>query len=171
MTQPAFNQVFNVLFLCTANSARSVMSEGLLNILGEGRFKAYSAGTHPSGFIHPYTIELLHSIGYETSHLYSKSWQEFEHSNAPHMDIIITVCDQAHGEACPTWPGHPISAHWGYEDPHGENETEMRASFSRIFAQIKRRIDLLVSLPSEKLQHLSLNDTVQAIARADSPQP
>ncbi|MDW5416095.1 arsenate reductase ArsC [Iodobacter sp. CM08] len=165
MTQPTFNRVFNVLFLCTANSARSVMSEGLLNILGQGRFNAYSAGTHPSGQIHPYTIELLQSIGYETSHLHSKSWQEFEHSNAPHMDIIITVCDKAHGEACPAWPGHPISAHWGYEDPRGDTEEEKRASFSKIFAQIKRRIDLLVSLPSEKLQHLSLNDTVKEIGK------
>ncbi|QBC42402.1 hypothetical protein C1H71_01700 [Iodobacter fluviatilis] len=102
-------------------------------------------------------------MGYETSQLHSKFWQAFEHSNAPHMDIIITVCDKAHGEACPTRPGHPISAQWGYEDPHGDTEEEKRASYSKIFTQIKRRIDLLVSLSSEKPQHLSLNDTVKEI--------
>ncbi|MEJ2795168.1 arsenate reductase ArsC [Iodobacter sp. LRB] len=165
MTQPTFNRVFNVLFLCTANSARSIMSEGLLNILGHGRFNAYSAGTHPSGEINRYTIELLQSIGYDTSHLHSKSWQEFEGRNAPHMDIVITVCDDARGEVCPSWPGHPISAHWAYEDPSGETEEEKHASYCKIFAQIKRRIDLLVSLPSEKLEHLTLNNLVQEIGQ------
>jgi arsenate reductase (thioredoxin) len=165
MTQPTFNRVFSVLFLCTANSTRSIMSEGLLNILGHGRFNAYSAGTHPSGQIHPYTIELLHSIGYDARDLHSKSWREFEGYNAPHMDIIITVCDQAKGEVCPSWPGHPISAHWGYEDPSGESEDEKYASYCKIFAQIKRRIDLLVSLPSEKLEHLALSNQVQDIGK------
>jgi arsenate reductase len=149
------SKTYNVLFLCTANSARSIMSEGLLNILGEGRFRAYSAGSTPSGTVSPYAIELLQKIGYNTDTLHSKSWREFEGSDAPHMDIVITVCDRAHGETCPVWPGHPISAHWGYEDPHGETDDEKRASFTHIFLQIKQRIELLVSLPDDKIEHLA----------------
>lgn len=166
MGQPAYNRVFNVLFLCTGNSARSIMSEGLLNVFGQGRFHAYSAGTSPAEQISPFAIELLQGIGYNTSRLRPKSWQEFEGPNAPHMDIVITVCDQARGEACPAWPGHPVTAHWAYEDPHGTTDEELRASFSKIFTQIKRRVDLLISLPTEKLEHLSLNDAaVQDIGK------
>lgn len=157
------NKVFNVLFLCTANSARSVMSEGWLNVLGKGRFQAFSAGSHPSGRVNPIAIELLNEIGYDTSKLSSKSWEVFEGPDAPQMDIVITVCDKAKGEVCPIWPGHPLTAHWGYEDPHGETEEEKRASFRKIFAQIKRRIDLLVSLPDDKLEHLALKDVVREI--------
>ncbi len=161
------DKVFNVLFLCTANSARSVMSEGLLNVLGKGRFRAFSAGSYPSGRVNPHAIALLDGIGYDTSALRSKSWEEFEGPDAPQMDIVITVCDKAKGEVCPIWPGHPITAHWGYEDPHGETEAALRASFSKIFAQIKRRIDLLVSLPEDKLAHLALADTVREIGATD----
>ncbi|SFZ76980.1 arsenate reductase ArsC [Chitinimonas taiwanensis] len=161
------DKVFNVLFLCTANSARSVMSEGLLNVLGKGRFRAFSAGSYPSGRVNPHAIALLDGIGYDTSVLRSKSWEEFEGPDAPQMDIVITVCDKAKGEVCPIWPGHPITAHWGYEDPHGETEEALRASFSKIFAQIKRRIDLLVSLPEDKLAHLALADTVREIGATD----
>lgn len=161
------DKVFNVLFLCTANSARSVMSEGLLNVLGKGRFRAFSAGSYPSGRVNPHAIALLDGIGYDTSALRSKSWEEFEGPDAPQMDIVITVCDKAKGEVCPIWPGHPITAHWGYEDPHGETEEALRASFSKIFAQIKRRIDLLVSLPEDKLAHLALADTVREIGAID----
>jgi arsenate reductase len=161
------DKVFNVLFLCTANSARSVMSEGLLNVLGKGRFRAFSAGSYPSGRVNPHAIALLDGIGYDTSALRSKSWEEFEGPDAPQMDIVITVCDKAKGEVCPIWPGHPITAHWGYEDPHGETEEALRASFSKIFAQIKRRIDLLVSLPEDKLAHLALADTVREIGATD----
>lgn len=161
------DKVLNVLFLCTANSARSVMSEGLLNVLGKGRFRAFSAGSYPSGRVNPHAIALLDGIGYDTSALRSKSWEEFEGPDAPQMDIVITVCDKAKGEVCPIWPGHPITAHWGYEDPHGETEAALRASFSKIFAQIKRRIDLLVSLPEDKLAHLALADTVREIGATD----
>lgn len=157
------HKVFNVLFLCTANSARSVMSEGWLNVLGKGRFQAFSAGSHPSGRVSPFAIELLDGIGYDTSSLQSKSWEVFEGPDAPHMDIIITVCDNAKGEVCPIWPGHPLTAHWGYEDPHGETDEEKRASFRKIFLQIKHRIELLVSLPDEKLEQLSLKTAIQDI--------
>ncbi|KAF0813489.1 Glutaredoxin arsenate reductase [Andreprevotia sp. IGB-42] len=157
------NKIFNVLFLCTANSARSVMSEGWLNVLGQGRFQAFSAGSHPSGTVNPIAIELLNEIGYDTSGLYSKSWEAFEGAGASEMDIIITVCDNAKGEVCPIWPGHPLTAHWGYEDPHGETEEEKRASFKKIFFQIKRRIELLVSLPDDKLHSLALKDVVRDI--------
>ncbi|MEJ2795521.1 arsenate reductase ArsC [Iodobacter sp. LRB] len=160
------NKVYNVLFLCTANSARSVMSEGWLNILGKGRFKAFSAGSHPSGQINPHAITLLNGIGYDTSTLRSKSWEEFEAADAPHMDIVITVCDNAKGEVCPIWPGHPLTAHWGYEDPHGETEEEKLASFRKVFLQIKQRISLLVSLPDEKLASLALKDVVRDIGES-----
>ncbi|STQ91555.1 arsenate reductase ArsC [Iodobacter fluviatilis] len=160
------NKVYNVLFLCTANSARSVMSEGWLNMLGKGRFKAFSAGSHPSGQVNPYAITLLNEIGYDTSALRSKSWEEFEAADAPHMDIVITVCDNAKGELCPIWPGHPLTAHWGYEDPHGETEEEKQASFRKVFLQIKQRVLLLASLPDEKLASLALKDVVRDIGES-----
>jgi arsenate reductase (thioredoxin) len=160
------SKVYNVLFLCTANSARSVMSEGWLNMLGKGRFKAFSAGSHPSGQINPYAITLLNDIGYDTSVLRSKSWEEFEAADAPHMDIVITVCDNAKGEVCPIWPGHPLTAHWGYEDPHGETAEEKHASFRKVFLQIKQRVSLLVSLPDEKLASLALKDMVRDIGES-----
>ena len=156
-------KVFNVLFLCTANSARSVMSEGWLNVLGKGRFQAYSAGSHPSGRVNPHAIALLDEIGYDTSNLRSKSWEEFDGPDAPHMDIVVTVCDNAKGQVCPIWPGHPLTAHWGYEDPHGNTEEEKRESFRKIFLQIKQRIELLVSLPDDKLEHLALKEAVRDI--------
>lgn len=157
-------KVFNVLFLCTGNSARSVMSEGLLNVLGEGRFKAFSAGSKPNGRVNPHAIALLDQIGYATAELRSKSWTEFEGPDAPQMDIIITVCGNAANEVCPMWPGHPTSAHWGYEDPHGETEDEARASFLKIFAQIKQRIQYLVNLPDSKLEQLALKSSLIEIA-------
>lgn len=157
------DKVFNVLFLCTGNSARSVMSEGLLNVLGGGRFRAYSAGSHPSGRVNPHAIALLDEIGYDISMLRSKSWMEFEGTDAPQMDIVITVCDNARGEVCPIWPGHPLTAHWGYEDPHGDTEAAARAAFIKVFAQIKRRIEFLVSLPDNKLQRLALADALHEI--------
>jgi arsenate reductase len=149
------NKVYNVLFLCTANSARSIMSEGLLNQLGEGRFKAFSAGSQPGTQPNPFAIELLQKIGHDTSYMYSKSWDVFEPADAPQMDLIITVCGNAASETCPIWPGHPITAHWGYDDPHGETDEEKRRSFTQIFHQIKHRVELLVSLPDEKIEHLT----------------
>jgi arsenate reductase (thioredoxin) len=158
------DKVFNVLFLCTGNSARSVMSEGLLNVLGRGRFKAYSAGSKPTGRVNPHAIALLNGIGYDTSGLRSKSWNEFEGPDAPQMDIIITVCDNAAGEACPFWPGQPATAHWGYEDPHGETEEQARRSFLNVFNQIRRRIEFLVNLPDAKLENLALKQSLAEIA-------
>ncbi|MBM3115921.1 arsenate reductase ArsC [Jeongeupia naejangsanensis] len=157
------NKVYNVLFLCTANSARSVMSEGWLNVLGGGRFRAFSAGSHPSGKVNPHAIALLDGIGYDIGALRSKSWDEFELADAPRMDIVITVCDNAKGEACPVWPGHPLTAHWGYEDPHGETEAEKRASFQKIFLQIRQRITLLVALSDAQLAGPALKDAVRDI--------
>ncbi|WP_255988451.1 arsenate reductase ArsC [Chitinolyticbacter albus] len=157
------NPVLNVLFLCTANSARSVMSEGWLNVLGEGRFKAFSAGSHPSGRVNPHAIAQLDGIGYDTSSLYSKSWDVFEGADAPHMDIVVTVCGNAKNEVCPIWPGHPTTAHWGYEDPHGETDEALRASFEKIFQQIRKRTELLVQAPAEQLQGDALKQLVREI--------
>ncbi|MCW3479096.1 arsenate reductase ArsC [Neisseriaceae bacterium JH1-16] len=156
-------KVFNVLFLCTANSARSVMAEGWLNTLGQGRFHAYSAGSQPSGRVNPHAIALLDSIGYDTRSLRSKSWDEFEGEAAPRMDIVITVCGNARGESCPVWPGHPLTAHWEFEDPHGDSEAALVAAFGKVFTQIKHRVELLVNLPDDKLEHLSLSSALQEI--------
>ncbi|WP_028448684.1 arsenate reductase ArsC [Chitinibacter tainanensis] len=149
------HKVYNVLFLCTANSARSIMSEGLLNHLNDGRFKAFSAGSKPGTQPNPFALELLQKIGHDTSYMYSKSWDVFEGEDAPKMDIIITVCGNAASEPCPIWPGHPITAHWGYDDPHGDTDEEKRHSFAQIFAQIKHRIELLLSLSDESLANLA----------------
>ena len=155
------DRVYNVLFLCTANSARSVMSEGLLNVLGGGRFRCFSAGSQPSGRVNPHAIAMLDTIGYDTAALRSKSWDEFGGAEAPVMDLVITVCGNAKNEVCPIWPGHPTTAHWGYEDPHGETEAEKRASFEKIFAQIRRRTEYFLSLGDEALSP----EQIQATAR------
>jgi len=151
-------RLFNVLFLCTHNSARSVMAEALLNTIGAGRFHAFSAGSMPSGRINPFALEKCKSLGYLTDDLRSKTWDEFATPGAPAMDIIITVCDDAAGEVCPVWPGHPATAHWGFPDPsrvEGDDAAK-RAAFDQVFHAIRRRIDLLVNLPLEKLERLAL---------------
>ncbi|SMC25359.1 arsenate reductase [Andreprevotia lacus DSM 23236] len=150
------NSPINVLFLCTANSARSIMSEGLLNLLGGDRFRAFSAGSKPGTQPNPHAMALLQQAGFDTAGMYSKSWHAFEGADAPQMDLIITVCGNAANEVCPVWPGHPVSAHWGYEDPHGDTEAEKRASFEKIFLQIRRRIDALVALPDQALHGAAL---------------
>ena len=159
------DRVFNVLFLCTHNSARSVMAEVLLNTIGRARFQAFSAGSMPSGRVNPFAIEIAKTLGYLTESIRSKSWDEFAKPGAPHMDIIITVCDNAAGEACPFWPGHPATAHWGFPDPASVegSDDEKRGAFNQVFQAIRRRIDLLVSLPSEKLEHLTLADELRRI--------
>lgn len=154
---------YNVLFLCTANSARSVMSEGMLNVLGGGRFQCYSAGSKPSGRVNPHAIAMLQTIGYDTSVLRSKSWDEFGGPDAPQMDLIITVCGNAANEICPVWPGHPTTAHWGYEDPHGETEEEKRASFEKIFAQIRCRTEYFLSLGEEALAPENIRETARKV--------
>jgi arsenate reductase len=139
---------YTVLFLCTGNSARSLMAEALLNVLGQGRFRAYSAGSHPTGTVNPLTLEPVKTIGYPLDALRSKSWEEFAQPGAPPMDFIITVCDAAAGEACPIWLGRPITAHWGVPHPAAVQgtEAEKRRAFEQVFARIRARIMLLVSL-------------------------
>lgn len=144
----------NVLFLCTGNSARSVLAETYLNASGRGRFRAFSAGSHPNGRVNPHAIDVLSAAGFPVEGLRSKSWDEFAALDAPKMDFIITVCDNAAGEVCPIWPGHPTSAHWPFEDPAafvGSPEATRR-KFVEVFLQIRRRIDLLTSLPADKLK-------------------
>ncbi len=157
--------LYNVLILCTGNSARSIMAEALFNVLGGGRFKAYSAGSHPEGRVNPFAIEQVAAIGYSTEHLRSKSWDEFARPGAPVMDFVITVCDKAAGEICPVWPGQPVSAHWGFEDPAavtGADEIK-RAAFRKIFLQIRRRVSIFASLPLEKLDRMAIKHEMDAI--------
>ncbi|MGH8453551.1 MAG: arsenate reductase ArsC [Nevskiales bacterium] len=146
---------FNVLFLCTGNSARSIMAECLLNTLGQGRFHAWSAGSHPTGRVNPFAIEQVEALGYPADDLRSKSWDEFAANSAPAMDFIITVCDNAAGEACPVWPGQPVAAHWGFEDPAAVqgSDADKRATFARICGQIRSHIDKMLALPLEQLTH------------------
>lgn len=152
------SQSFNVLFLCTGNSARSVLAECALNHFGKGHFRAYSAGSHPNGRINPFAIEALESAGIPAINLRSKSWDEFTQTEAPTMDLIITVCDNAAGETCPIWPGHPANAHWGHPDPAAVEgpDTEKRQAFELTLHNLSQQILLLIQLPVEKLDRLSL---------------
>lgn len=151
-------KVYNVLFLCTGNSARSVMAEAALNRLGQGRFKAHSAGSHPAGEVNPFTLNLLRRLNYSTEALRSKSWDEFAKDDAPVMDFVFTVCDSAAGELCPIWPGQPMSAHWGFPDPAAfeGSDTAKAAVFAEIYGQIERRISIFVNLPIASLDALTL---------------
>jgi arsenate reductase len=144
---------YNVLFLCTGNSARSIMAEALVTELGDGRFAGFSAGSHPTGKVNPFAVEKLDSIGYPTHGLRSKSWDEFALPQAAPMDFIITVCDNAAGEICPAWPGRPATAHWGFDDPAAADgsDGDKRAAFDRVFEQIKRRVSMFVQLPLDRL--------------------
>jgi arsenate reductase (thioredoxin) len=159
-------QPYNVLFLCTGNSARSVMAEALLNVLGKGRFHAYSAGSFPSGRVQPIAAELARAFGY-TEPLRSKSWDEFAQTDSPAIDMVITVCDNAAGEVCPIWPGQPITAHWGVPDPvaaDGDEEGRRRA-FQSAWLMLRRRVDLLLALPPEKPDHLATQRELRAIGQ------
>lgn len=158
------NDLKNVLILCTGNSARSVLGEVLINELGKGRFKAWSAGSKPTGAPNPFAIELLQGLGYDTSYVRSKSWDEFSGSDAPVMDYVITVCASAAGETCPYWPGAPVSAHWGIPDPAGVGETdaERRAAFRIAYGRMKERVDAFLALP---LDGMSLEEQKAALAR------
>ena len=156
----------NVLFLCTGNSARSIMAEALLGVLGKDRFAAYSAGSHPSGRVQPLAAELAAKLGYPPEKLRSKSWDEYAKPGAPQMDFIITVCDNAAGEVCPIWPGQPIAAHWGVADPaavEGDEDTR-RAAFREAFVILRRRVELLIALPIDKLDRLARERAVRSIA-------
>ena len=159
------NDPYRVLFLCTGNSARSVMAEAALNRLGAGRFEAYSAGSMPAGRVNPFTIELLRRHSFDVDRLRSKSWDEFAGPAAPRMDLIITVCDNAAGEACPVWPGHPAGAHWGFEDPaafEGPDE-EKRKRFELVYRQIYTRMEQLAALPVEKLEAAVLHQRLESL--------
>lgn len=157
----------SVLFLCTANSARSIMAEGLLNHLGEGRFRAYSAGSHPGGRVNPLAVETLKEMGCAVEGLRSKGWDEFAAPGAPPIDLVFTVCDNAAGEACPIWPGRPVTAHWGVPDPAAVEgpEAERRAAFREAARTLRRRIELLASLPLERLDREALKARVSEIGR------
>lgn len=162
------DKTYNVLFLCTGNSARSIMAEALVTSLGKGRFKGFSAGSKPTGKVNPFAIEQVVKIGYPVEHLRSKSWDEFATPQAPRMDFIFTVCDNAAGEACPFWPGHPATAHWGFEDPaaiEGSDEAK-RAAFERIFRQIEARMQNFVSLPLEVLEQQAMQAELRKIGGA-----
>jgi protein-tyrosine-phosphatase len=162
--------MFNVLFLCTGNSARSVMAEALLNhpTIGHGRFKAYSAGSFPKGQVNPLALETLSSNHLPTEGYRSKSWDEFAGPQAPVMDFVFTVCDDAAAEVCPVWPGQPMTAHWGLPDPAAVTGTEedKRRAFRAALITLRRRIELFVSLPLDKLNRLALGDRLKAIGRA-----
>ena len=151
--QAMSERVYNVLFLCTGNSARSVLAESCLDSVGKGRFKAYSAGSFPTGKVNPFAIELLQKLEMPTEGLRSKAWDEFAKPGAPQMDIVITVCDQAAGEVCPVWPGQPVSAHWGVEDPAAVSgsDDDKRAAFAKAYMTLRKRIELLTTLPLETL--------------------
>ena len=159
---------YHVLFLCTGNSARSQMAEAILNHRGGGRFKAYSAGSHPVGRVNPFAIDLLRQASIETAGLRSKSWDEFAAPGAPPLDFVFTVCDNASGEVCPMWPGQPMTAHWGLPDPAavpGTDEDKARA-FRDTYVMLDRRIGLFTSLPIASLDQLSLGERVREIGRA-----
>ena len=165
------DKTYNVLFLCTGNSARSVMAESLLNRFGKGRFRAYSAGSHPTGRVHPLTLETLASAGLPTEGLRSKSWDEFALPDAPAMNLVFTVCDRAAGEVCPVWPGQPVTAHWGFDDPAACSGPPdlCRAAFKRVFTEIHRRIQLLINLPIDALDRLALKRELERIGKGASP--
>jgi arsenate reductase len=159
-------KTYNVLVLCTGNSARSILGEVLFNTLGRGMFKAYSAGSHPAGRVNPGAIEWLQANGHSTEGLRSKSWDEFAAPGAPQFDFVFTVCDNAAGEVCPVWYGSPMTAHWGIPDPaHVEGDEARRAAFKKAAEQLARRIQLFMSLPVEKLDKLALKEKLAEIGR------
>jgi arsenate reductase len=161
------DKVFKVLFLCTGNSARSILAEGLLNELGRGRFRAFSAGSHPKGSVHPLALRELQTLRIPTDGFRSKAWDEFATPGAPVMDFVFTVCDQAAGEVCPVWPGQPMTAHWGMPDPaavDGSDEVKARA-FRDAAVTLKRRIELLIALPMAALDRLAIQKQLRDIGQ------
>lgn len=158
-------KIYNVLFLCTGNSARSILAEVQLNKLGKGRFKAFSAGSHPNGVVNPFAIEFLANNGFSTEGLRSKSWDEFALPGAPVMDYVMTVCNQAAGEQCPFWPGQPISAHWGIPDPAAVQGTDedKRHAFMQAATVMRKRIELFTALPATSLDRMSLKSKLDDI--------
>lgn len=159
--------IYNVLFLCTGNSARSQMGEAIMNRLGAGRFRAYSAGSQPKEAVHPYTVDLLRKFNHPTDDLRSKSWDEFAKAGAPPLHFVFTVCDSAAAESCPVWPGQPMTAHWGVPDPVAEDgsEAEKRAAFADAYGRLHNRISIFVSLPMASLDRLTLQQRLDEIGR------
>jgi len=167
MSQDSERTPYNVLFLCTGNSARSIMAEAILNRAGQGKFRAFSAGSHPKGRIHPDTLDLLRKLNYDVSGLRSKSWSEFADPGAPRLDFVFTVCDNAANESCPYWPGQPMTAHWGVPDPAAAvgTEAEVRLAFADALRMLTNRINIFVSLPLRSLDQLTLQKQLDAIGR------
>ena len=161
-------KVYNVLFLCTGNSARSIIGESLLNRLGAGRFRAFSAGSHPKGAVHPYALDILRSANFATEGLRSKGWDEFARRDAPELDFVFTVCDNAANEVCPVWPGQPMTAHWGIPDPAAVEgaEAAKRAAFAATMRYLANRIRIFVSLPIASLDRLSLQKRLDEVGRS-----
>jgi len=167
------DRIYNVLFLCTGNSARSITAEAILNQLGKGRYRAFSAGSHPAGFVNPFAAEQLRRAHLSTDGLRSKNWDEFAAADAPHLDFVFTVCDKAAGEVCPVWPGQPMTSHWGIEDPaavEGSDEEKQRA-FSLAFQLLNRRISIFLSLPFAKLDAMALKKELDDIGLLDTRNP
>lgn len=160
---------YNVLFLCTGNTARSILAEGILRKDGAGRFKAYSAGSQPKGVVNPFALKVLESYGYPATDYRSKNWEEFAGPDAPQMDFIFTVCDSAAGEACPVWPGHPATAHWGIEDPAAVegSDVETERAFVQAFKYLRNRIGAFLSLPLASLDAASLNVRLREIGQSE----
>jgi arsenate reductase (thioredoxin) len=160
-------RIFNVLFLCTGNSARSILAEAILNHVGRGCFRALSAGSHPAGKVNPFALDLLDQRGLAVADLRSKSWDEFAKPDAPRIDFVFTVCDNAAGEVCPVWPGQPVRAHWGIEDPAAAAGTdeEKRRAFSKVFAEMNRRISSFINLPLAKLDAIAIKQELDRIGR------
>ena len=167
------DRIYNVLFLCTGNSARSIMAEVLLNRLGQRRFRAFSAGSHPTGQVNPLAIEQLAGARFPTEGLRSKDWDEFARPGAPALDFVFTVCDKAASEVCPVWPGQPMTAHWGIEDPAAVqgDETQRRKAFALAFSVLQRRISLFLSLPIAKLDAMALRRELDDIGHLPAPGP
>ena len=164
---------FNVLFLCTGNSARSVIAEAILNKIGGDKFRAYSAGSQPKGQVNPRTLQLLQGLGYDTAQFRSKSWSEFARPGAPPLDFVFTVCDNAAGEACPLWPGQPMTAHWGIPDPAAAegSAAEIALAFKDAYRMLAQRIGIFVALPIDALDRLSLQAKLKEIGRLEGATP
>lgn len=161
------DKIYNVLFLCTGNSARSILAEALLNRDGEGRFRAYSAGSFPKGEVHPQALSLLAGLGFDTHGLRSKSWDEFSGPDSPVFDFIFTVCDNAAGETCPIWPGKPMNAHWGIEDPAAVEGSGQREAFEHALHYLSNRISLFLALPHESIDEMAMDRKLKEIGRAE----
>lgn len=161
------DRIFNVLFLCTGNSARSILAESIVNHLGAGRFKGFSAGSQPKGQVHPYAIDLLAGMGFPATGMHSKSWDVFAAAGSPDMDFVFTVCDGAAGETCPIWPGQPMTAHWGVPDPAAVagSDLDKRRAFREAFSALQNRIRLFMSLPFASLDKMALQQRLDAIGR------